>query len=292
MIIFNAISGEAVATPAAGTSTIYLNTSGQVVVKHPDATVQTIGGQKLQTLPDVAGVFTSGQVPIWNGTNWIPGAPSAAIALTPTVVSSGQMMISVVLDSGVIPNGGTPTTITWSGIDQSYDWLEIRGMCRATVSATTPAVQMEFNGDITSGNYITRRMQVNLAGGPIVAAYDVPYVGWSQSSNNFNSNAGDIAPFNVFVPHYATPGNRRWAYTVGAVPISYQAGSVGFDMWSMQWENATGVAVNMIRLRCSSDPNTFTSGTSLQLIGHKRQWVVMSGIIPSGPGISHGFLTP
>jgi len=294
MFVFNKISGSQIATPVAGKSVLYVDPNGALTVKHPDATSVIVANQKLSTLIDISGVFASGQTPIWDGTYWVPGAPSLQLKPDLTIYSSGQINVQVVLASGYVVNG-TSGFITFSGFDQTYDHLEVRGTAQANGAALGCHVNCYFNNDTTNTNYIARRMyNDNSTNGSASAGNepaDVPRIAITHAAQNTELIYGRYNAIHFMIPAYAKVGPRKWAYSVGALATSYESGFMGFQKYGMQWENTAGPAINMIQLRVENANNTFNSGTYFNLIGHKRQWVIMSGQIGVA-GINHGLLTP
>lgn len=294
-LIQNYISGASISTPAAWTATIYTDTSGSVVVKHPNNKVYHVERERttLQSLSGMVGTFISGQVPRYDGTVWKPADTSGILSLTPTIYSSGIMNVKVILASGFIANGAADSGIVWSGIDQSFDYLEIRGNVRgaATTGGNANFLSVCFNNDLTSGNYISRRF-ANSEFTFGTSANDFAYIGISHSKTTLNTNCGDVNPVHFFIPNYSVSGQRKYAYSAGTQAYNPGGSQAANDLYGMQWENISGPAINMITLRIDHANILFCSGTNLQLIGHKRQMVIMSGTLNNQLGISHGLLTP
>lgn len=290
MLILNAISGADISTPAAGTSNLYLTPSGQLALKRPSGVSSFMTKQQLQTIPDVVGVFSSGNCPVYDGTNWRPTTATAAIALSTTIYSSGEVYIQTLIESGIIPDGGTPSTIVFSGLSLTpFDWLEIRGVTRANVAAGKVSMYLFYNGDTTVGNYYYRALN-NDAGtfGSVGAA--TPIIGETCGQTNQNSNFGDNNPFRIHIPTPTNTNLKKWAFSVGPNPSFNTGATMNASTYTSVWKN--NAAIDMIELRVVNADTTFCSGTRVYLYGHSRQWVVQSGSLPDGPGISHGFLTP
>ena len=294
MIILNNTSGAAVPTPGADSSTIFANPAGIVQVKHSTGRIATAEATKLSMsgLIDVSGVFVSGQFPGFNGTYFIPTTmPSGAPDPIPqTIVSSGFVNVQVVLFDTTIANG-TSGFFTFSGIDQNYDMLEIRGMTRANQTGAN-LTRCFFNNDTTLTNYIGVAGQAN-PGGWAATLYDAPNCQYSIGSDYFDNTYGRFAPLHLFVQNYATAGPRKWGYSSAAQPYRYNSGSttMNFHTWGFLWENTAGPAINMIQFRTAGANDTFCSGSYMQVIGHKKVMVITSGAFGAA-GIKSGLLVP
>ena len=249
---------------------------------------------------DITGTGTSGQLAIFDANkNLVSINGDVRYALsgtgggsspTYTINASGQIDVRVILASGVIPNGGTASTIIWSGISQAYDYLEVRGMMRSNAATTVVHVAMYLNNDTTDGNYLTRRIEAD-SSAFTAAAYDAPFVGIGQALQQLNTDGGDVSPLHFIIPAYSQAGHRKRAYTVGPVAHNFSDTNTAMGLYTMEWENTSGPAVNMIELQCANAVTTFTSGTELYLIGVRKQWAVTSGSYGS-MNIVNGVIVP
>ena len=299
MITLSHVSG--VDLPSNGISHIYMNASGVLSVRRPDGTVVSSepGSIRLSGLVDVNAAFTSGQLLNYSTSSFVPGASTPGAANTLTIVSSGQMAVMALLYSGVIPTGGNPQTFTFNNIDQSYTDLEIRGMIRASAATTTVGVACYFNGDTTATHYRSRYLQGAGAGGigtpTHVATSDSLCAVAHAASYNDTSN-GSVTPFHIWIPNYSTPTTSGWP-SKGARKVTYNIGG------QLYWNSTQVVYIDMtsswviagldfppitsIDLRCINATTSFAAGTEFYVYGHKKVWVITSGIYGTA-GIVNG----
>ena len=291
MILLHQISGIADAVPA-GQAFLYVGATGIPSVKHSDGSVGLLqqGTVGVSGLIDQLGTFASGHAPGWDGTNFRQMSLVGAQTDTMTIIASGTVIISRVLGSGSFANG-TSGYVTFSGIDQTYDILEIYGETRVSLTQGMVLTTMYFNNDHTDGNYLCRRTQSDPAFNQSQAA-DVPYIG--NSIGQPGLGAGNYRAANHFIiPDYTSVGPRKWAYSLGS--SAYNDGGVntqeGVDTFAIQWENTSGPAITMIELGANDGTASMTSGTIYTLIGHKRLTVITSGTY--GPGrMAYGRMVP
>ena len=75
-----------------------------------------------------------------------------------------QTTFAPVFDSiqTIVVGSGGASSVTFSGIPQSYQHLQVRVFARSTASAVTlQSLSISINGDTTSGNYYFHRLQGN-----------------------------------------------------------------------------------------------------------------------------------
>jgi len=267
---------------------IHLNTGGILFGKdYLGAEVcAEAGSVGLSGLNDVTGTFGVGHAPAFDGTVFRPAAAGGSTP-TLTIVSSGLVEVVAVLASGVIPDGSSPATFTWSGIDQSYDSLEIRGVARGQTSTqNTVGVAVYFNGDTTNTNYWVRRMISTADSSLTHTSFNTSYCAQIQSLLDDDVNSVSISPFHIMIPNYAQAGFRKNVYTVG-IGASYNTNTAHTvpATFAMQWINT--IPVNMIEVKVADGTNTFCSGTAIYLLGHKKIWAVTSGIFGTA-GVNNG----
>jgi len=287
-------------TPAPTQGHLFAHTNGYVGYKHSDGTTSSSATNSLSGLVDVSGIWVANRGPVWNGTKFVPSPIAYTVPLT--TVSSGLVNISVVLGSGVIPDG-TSGLIIWSGIDQTYDMLEVHGEFGGKVfSATIDYVCCYFNNDMVNNNYRARRNQ-SLAANMTSDAFQAPYVGshipgyQTASANNaisiFNGADGwglHRATTHFYIHDYAVSGRRKFVNT-SSTALNYLGADFGVTTTAMQWKDPSGPPITMITLAAGAPTNVWNSGTIATLIGHKRVWVVNSGSFGSA-NIVNGYLVP
>ena len=287
-VVLHSISGSQVPTPAADSSTIFLNPAGIVQVKHPTGRYATASASELSMsgLIDMdTTAWTSGYLPTFNGTNFAPGAPPAGGGggFNLTTATSGQVEVRVLLASGFV---GTSQVITFSGIDQTYDLLEVQGMFRSDMATGAHTLQCYFNNDTTTGNYL----------GTNFRADEFSWYGQNQgdsvcatahAQDKTDSNFGSVSPGHFFIPNYSDNTRRKILY---AVPAQWQhTAGVETNGYITCWKNTA--RINMITLKLNQATTTLSAGTQVWLYGRKRQWVVMSGTLGSA-NLSHGLIVP
>lgn len=263
--------------PEAGKSAIYVRIDEYIGVRHSDGSTGSSRPAALSGLYDVAGIYTSGYSPRFDGTVFLP-ALIASGGVSPVYTNnSGFAQTSQVLASGFILNGGTAATIIFSGFDMSFDWLEVIGSTRSNANTTAIQVACYFNNDTTATNYIASRVQSNATNTLVRNASDDANIGTSQALQALQTNMGIVNNLHFMVPDYALSGHRKWAYITGHLPDNFEGATLSQDSFGIQWENTTGPPINMIELRGINATTTFTSGTSLFLIGHKKTAINLSG---------------
>lgn len=263
--------------PVSGVSNVYMNALGVLSVKHSDGSnsLAEPGSVNLSGLVDVNTPFVSGQLPVKSTSSFVPGTIGIP-SLSLTIVSSGQVDVMDLLYSGVLTDGMVARTFVWSGIDQTYDHLELRGVARGNVNATSIGIGIYFNGDTTDANYLYARISVTTAS----FARTVGSIPYCAQINTFygNETRGIVSPVHLILPNYSTSGTRKYIYTVGMNTSNSQSSSVDGYLFSNQWIPTAGNAINMMDVRVSNATDTFVSGTALYLWGHKRIWIITSGI--------------
>jgi hypothetical protein len=284
MIILHNVSG--VPAPTSAEVFFYSNPAGILTSQFQNGSIlQTnVGATKLSGLSDVNTPFASGQLLVKSTSSFIPGL-AGGTGLVLTIVSSGEMNVMDLLYSGVIENGQAAQTLVWSGIDQSYDHLEIRGVGRGAAITTVAGINVYFNGDATATNYISRR--ASFGSSATNESYDDSYVGGVQCAGKDNTNGGTVAPVHLFIPDFSKAGHRKYCYNIGQSVSNFATTNLQSLFQAMQWENTAGPAINMVELRVFNATTTFTSGTELYVYGHKRIWGITSGIYGTA-GIVNG----
>jgi len=287
MIIEHQMSGSQVLTPAADSSTLFVNPAGIVQIKHSTGRISTAETGKLSMsgLIDVdTAAWTSGYLPTFNGNYFAPAAiPASGGGMTLTTTTSGQVEVRVLLASGFLTSSAI---ITFSGIDQSYDVLEIQGLFRDDLATGAHTVQCYFNNDTTTTNYLGtnfRADEFSWFGQSIADSVCAT----AHAQDKDNTNYGLVNPGHFFIPNYAATNRRKWLY---AMPCQWEhTAGVETNGYITLWKSTAGI--NMITLKLNQSTNTLSAGTQVYLYGRKRQWVVMSGTL-GGTNISHGLLVP
>ena len=262
-----------------------MNAAGVFTVMRPDGTTASAepGTVGLSGLLDVVGPFVSGELPNYGASTFTAGSAGGTGVIL-TIVSSGQIEVIDLLYSGVIAAGMANQNFTWSGIDQTYESLEIRGIARGSTASTTVGFGVWFNGDTTATNYLSRRSYGT--GSASQDAYDSNYVGQIQGGSSTLASHGITSPVHIWIPDYAKAGTRKYLYTYGSPASNSASTSLDIYLFSAQWENTSGPAINMLQMICNT-ADTFVSGTELYVYGHKKIWAITSGIYGTA-GIVNG----
>jgi hypothetical protein len=149
-----------------------------------------------------------------------------------------------------------------------------------------------FENDIADA---TRYRTTNLRGDEFVwYAQNVADAGCGtfHAADKNDGGQGDQNPIHFYIPFYARNGNRKWLY--GVPGLWRHDNGIAIQGYICQWLAFTA-PINMMTFRMMPAQGglNLDAGTSIQVYGHKTQWVVMAGSIGSNAvGINHGLLTP
>jgi hypothetical protein len=286
MILHN-VSG--IPTPRPDTFAAFVNAAGVFTGERPDGSTVSleIGNPGVSGLTDVSGIFSSGQTLTKGATFFTPQAAGSYTTPVLTIVSSGMIDVCALLNSGVIVNGASPTTIVWSGIDQTYDRLEIRGVIRAQANLATVSGGIYFNGDVTAANYQSRRIYSASDTAIEHATFADSYAYIAQGLPALDSSTGATCPLHLQIFQYAQSGFRKQVTQVGIHPSMAATTFANPSIHTVMWQNTTGPAISVIELKCLNATPTFCSGTEVYLFGHKKVWAITSGIYGTA-GIVNG----
>jgi hypothetical protein len=277
-------------TPTRGILAAYTNAAGTLTVMRPDGSIVSAepGTVNFSGLLDMVAPWSSGQTPNRSGSTFVQGPTGTALANT--IYTSGQIEIMDLLYSGVVPDGGTPAAFTWSGIDQTYTDLELRGVARAQAAGTVFYISIYFNNDLTAGNYASRSLNYGGTVTHTTNADSTPSL--CQGLNQLDVNIGSQSPVHIEFPNYSSVGFRKYFNTVGVnVFNQVVSSSTSMDIRPVgcQWLNTTGPAINMMDVRINNATTTFCSGTALYLYGKKKIWIITSGTYGTAPVINGRF---
>ena len=295
MIKLHSVSG--VDNPAVGKAAIHLTTAGYLATRSAAGvtTGSEAGSVGLSGLTDVTGTFASGQAPSYDGSVFRPFTPVGGAGSTPTltIYASGEVEVMDLLFSGVVPDGGTPAKFTWSGIDQTYTDLEIRGVARAQAVGTVFYISIYFNNDTTAANYASRSANYGGTLTHTTNADSTPCL--CQGLTQLDSNIGSQSPVHLLIPDYAASNFRKHIYTYGVNVFNQVAssptGAMDIRPVAVQWLATAGNPINMMEVRINNATQTFCSGTALYMFGKRKQWVITSGVFGGVP-IINGSFTP
>ena len=292
MIVMTQVSGIA-DTPPTDKAYVFAHTNGNLGVKTPDGITEiTLPPSLASGLYDVVGTFAEGETPRFDGTVFRPATVAAVTSVyTKTTGTGTNQQFSAVLASGFIDNGGTPSTIVFSGFDQTFDWLEIRGSARSTPSTAATQVLIYFNNDTTNANYRNR-------GYISAASHTNPappsgVIGDAQGLTSLNSNNGDVGQIHFHIPEYSSSPHRKYAYTPCLIPYNTAGTAVYAAGNAVQWVSDYS-AINMIELKPvnAGVVSTFVSGTAIYLIGHKQHYSVNASGTYANVKINNGLVIP
>jgi len=155
---------------------------------------------------------------------------------------------------------GGATSITFSSIPQNFTHLHLRAFTRGVVSSGTN-IPMQFNGDGTSGNYIT-----HYVGGTGAATFSGSTggnanIGWTMgttdTANGFGASIVDILD-------YTNTNKNKTVRTLNGVVQDATTGTGLLGLWSGLWISTA--AINSINISLSSTP-LFAQYSTFQLYG-------------------------
>lgn len=136
---------------------------------------------------------------------------------------------------------GTPSSITFSSIPQSYKHLQLVTLTNnnRTVGGPTGSGAFQFNGDTTSTNYWTHALygQGNIAQPAAFSANENYGVQWIGNSTTFVATVYDILD-------YTNTSKRKTVRITTGFDINTNAG--GISTSSLLWVNSS--AINQIVL--------------------------------------------
>ena len=289
MILYN-VSG--IPTPRPGTLAGFVSAAGVFTGERSDSSQFTMepGNPGLSGLVDVSGVFSSGQTLSRGVSFFTPQAIGSYETPILTIVSSGLIDVIALLASGVIANGDSPTTIVWSGIDQTYERLEIWGVVRAQANLATVSGYVYFNGDTTAANYQSRR--IYSAGDTLIehltTANSYAFIAQGLSAQDtVDTGTGAACPVHLQIFQYAQSGFRKQITQVGIHASMAATTFVNPSVHSVMWQDTAGPAISVIEIGVINATPTLCSGTELYLYGHKKVWAITSGIYGTA-GIKDG----
>lgn len=165
------------------------------------------------------------------------------------------------LASFTVPSGGI-SSITFSGIPQTYTHLQVRTIARSTRTGSTGYDQalVRFNGD-SGTNYSSHYLEANgssvIAGGSasissIWGAVNMPWAGYT--ANVFGGGVMDILDY------------RSSKYKTAKTLSGFDANGSGFyTLWSGTWLNTSAIT----SLTLVAQSNLFTEYSTFALYGVK-----------------------
>ena len=192
------------------------------------------------------------------GLKWID-APEGGGGGAVSVTKKTFQQRTVLYDNTLAANGNFDV----SGIDQTYDHLEMRLSARSTEAANITSVNIYFNNDTTDANY---RMQVIWGNegdhGAYAGAYSQLILGGANSVSG------------VFSDHVVTIGNYSKVDRLKQYqsPSNVLRGATNADerMMAVTWNSTS--AINRISIAATS--GSLVTGSRLQIIGIKTESIV------------------
>lgn len=191
---------------------------------------------------------TSGQVPMWSGTQWAPDdAPGSAFAL--------------IQDS----NLGGDATVSFTSIPSTYKHLKIVAYVRTDRAATEDSLGVRFNND-SAGNYDGYSFKMS-GTGPTTAGSETIA---GTAATFTNALTGTSAGANLFgyveinIPYYANTANNKQIELFAAKKIGTSTGNFHIISGSGSWR--ANSAISRIDLLPTVGTN-FKSGSRFSLYG-------------------------
>jgi hypothetical protein len=270
VITYDLASNKWIPAPGGGGGAIPVKASGaELDTGTDDAKFAT--AKALKDSHNVPSVIpsTPGNVLMSDGTYWVSAGPAGS---SPLVVTKSSRQTRTVLYDVTLGSAGT-----WdvSGIDQSYDHLEIIGDFRADAAAAYRQVRIIFNND-TGSNYQTLTNWLD----------EVAY-----STGNYSSyfrldspaDSADSGMFGqVFCTIYDYTKTDRYKSLLGKSLIYETATVLGQEVNGGWWKNTD--AIN--RITISPESGNYIAGSRLQIIGIKAENIVTdvagSSYLPNG----------
>lgn len=148
---------------------------------------------------------------------------------------------------------GGAAQIDFTSIPNTFKSLQIRALARGGTSSTLDAVQMTFNGDTSSSNYVT--LHQIYGSGSSIAAQSSTGNGWIYQSYIAGNSAGSNM-FGVYLTEILEYASTSKNKTIKTLCGTDQNGSGYVTFGSGLWINSS-TAINSIKL-------TVDGGTSFR----------------------------
>jgi predicted secreted protein len=256
----------------------------------------TVSFSTILTLSSIATHTLDLVVRVTSGTSILSvanaSALSVATAVTPpaagiSTTSKSYYQRTVLYDNTL----GSAGSWDVSGIDQTYDHLEIYLWGRSTVnfSGSVATVFVAFNNDVTAANYTTQVLSGAVSSATAAFNAADPQTGYVPDSGSVANSFGSSG----FLIQNYTSGQYKTVLGLDGSGGLSTAGRV--DVNFNLWKNTA--AINRIALTVNNATTTFVTGSRLQIIGIKAETLI-TGVTATGAygtnpyALAQGRLTP